>query len=82
MLVLYMGDTGIVPALSSRSSWRFWMHMVVKKFGPYAVKVEEQYNLYRTCKKELESFQMDEGARLKEISFLEFEMKEIGNVFV
>ncbi|MDD3219309.1 MAG: DNA repair protein RecN [Lachnospiraceae bacterium] len=40
-------------------------------------KVEEQYNLYRTCKKELESFQMDEGARLKEISFLEFEMKEI-----
>ena len=40
-------------------------------------QVDEQYRVYKQLKEELESSRIDEKERLKEASFLEFEIKEI-----
>ena len=40
-------------------------------------QVAEQYHLYKQCKEELEEAKLDEKERIKEASFLEFEIKEI-----
>lgn len=45
--------------------------------GDCKQQVAEQYRIYKTYKEELADASLDEQARLKEISFLEFEMKEI-----
>ncbi len=45
--------------------------------GAWKQKVREAYQAYKACWKELEEAGMDESQRAKELSFLEFEIKEI-----
>ncbi len=45
--------------------------------GDVKRQVAEQYQTYRKCKDELEHAGLDEKERIKEASFLEFELKEI-----
>lgn len=45
--------------------------------GAWKQKVREAYQAYKACWKELEKAGMDESQRAKELSFLEFEIKEI-----
>ena len=47
------------------------------KIAEVKAKTEEAYRCYRQCKEELESANLDEKERNKEMSFLEFEIEEI-----
>lgn len=48
-----------------------------KEAAPLKQEVKEAFKEYRKCVKELEEADTDEAERLKEISFLEFEIEEI-----
>ena len=48
-----------------------------EKLSPWLEKPAGLYESYRAAKKELEDSQMDEAARAREISLLEFEIREI-----